>query len=129
MNRFMMLVGLAVLAALPGLVLRLTGLKGGPIAEAAAFGTAILAAGFLSYWGEAAERHIAQGLIIAAAALLPFYRNTRSTSTTPTGQAGLDSEYVHYAAANMTGANRILTGSKAATLSSTRPDRRRGAHT
>lgn len=56
MNRFMMLVGLAVLAALPGLVLRLKSLKAGPIAEAAAFGTAILAAGFLLSWGQRRPR-------------------------------------------------------------------------
>ena len=113
MRRFLMLVAVAALAALPGLVLRLTGQKVGPLGEAAAFGAAILAAGFLLSWGaEAAERHISQGLIIAVVALvtvLPEYAVDLYYAYRA-GQTGPDSQYVHYAAANMTGANRLLVG-------------------
>lgn len=113
MKRFLMLVALALLAALPGLVLRLTGLQVGPVGEMVAFGAAILAAGFLLSWGaEAAERHISQGLIIAVVALvtvLPEYAVDLYYAYRA-GQAGPDSQYVHYAAANMTGANRLLVG-------------------
>ncbi len=51
MGRFLMLVALVVAAATPALTLRLTGLQVGPIGETAAFGAAILAAGFLLSWG------------------------------------------------------------------------------
>ena len=53
MKRFLMLVAVAVLATLPALTLRATGLRPSPILDAAVFGTAILAAGFLLSWGPA----------------------------------------------------------------------------
>jgi cation:H+ antiporter len=113
MGRFLMLVALAVAAATPALTLRLTGLQVGPIGETAAFGAAILAAGFLLSWGaEAAERHVSQGLIIAVVALvtvLPEYAVDLYYAY-QAGKAGPGSQYVHYAAANMTGANRRLVG-------------------
>jgi len=72
-----MLVAVAVLAAIPALVFRLSGATIGALGETAAYGLAILSAGFLLSWGaEAAERHISQGLIIAVVALvtvLPEY--------------------------------------------------------
>jgi len=112
-GRFLMLVALAVAAAAPALTLRLTGLRVGPIGETAAFGAAILAAGFLLSWGaEAAERHVSQGLIIAIVALvtvLPEYAVDLYYAY-QAGKAGPGSQYVHYAAANMTGANRLLVG-------------------
>ncbi|MBI0539820.1 sodium:proton exchanger, partial [Roseomonas sp. KE2513] len=71
MKRFLLLVLVAVLAMVPALALRLTGLRPSPIVDAAIFGVAILAAGFLLSWGaEAAERRISQGLILAAVALV-----------------------------------------------------------
>lgn len=113
MGRFLMLVALVVAAATPALTLRLTGLQVGPIGETAAFGAAILAAGFLLSWGaEAAERHVSQGLIIAVVALvtvLPEYAVDLYYAY-QAGKAGPGSQYVHYAAANMTGANRLLVG-------------------
>jgi cation:H+ antiporter len=113
MQRFLMLVAVAVLAAIPALALRLTGVKIGPIGETAAYGVAILSAGFLLSWGaEAAERHISQGLIIAVVALvtvLPEYAVDLYYAF-QAGKAGPESQYVHYAAANMTGANRLLVG-------------------
>lgn len=59
MKRFVVLV--AVLACAPAVVLRVIGLRHGPLMGAAIFGAAILAAGFvLSRNAEAAERHVAQ---------------------------------------------------------------------
>lgn len=113
MRRFLLLVTLTVATALPALVLRLTGLQISPIGATAAFGVAILSAGFLLSWGaEAAERHVSQGLIIAAVALvtvLPEYAVDLYYAF-QAGKAGPGSQYVHYAAANMTGANRLLVG-------------------
>ncbi|KOX39785.1 sodium:proton exchanger [Streptomyces purpurogeneiscleroticus] len=113
MRRFLMLVAVAVLAAMPALVFRLSGATIGALGETAAYGLAILSAGFLLSWGaEAAERHISQGLIIAAVALvtvLPEYAVDLYYAY-QAGKAGPGSQYVHYAAANMTGANRLLVG-------------------
>ena len=106
MRRFLVLVAAAVLAAVPALALRLMGAKVGPIGETAAYGVAILSAGFLLSWGaEAAERHVSRGLIIAAVALvtvLPEYAVDLYYAF-QAGKAGPGSPYVHYAAANMTG--------------------------
>lgn len=113
MKRFILLVVIAVLASAPAVVLRGMGLRPGPLMDAAIFGVAILAAGFLLSWSaEAAERHIAQGLVLAAVALitvLPEYA-VDIYYAYQAGRAGAESQYVHYAAANMTGANRLLVG-------------------
>ena len=113
MKRFVFLVVVAVLASAPAVVLRVIGLRPSPLVDAAIFGVAILAAGFLLSWGaEAAERHIAQGLVLAGVALitvLPEYA-VDIYYAYQAGRAGADSQYVHYAAANMTGANRLLVG-------------------
>lgn len=112
MRRFGLLVLLAALATLPALALRFTGLRPDPLLDAAVFGVAILSAGFMLSWGaEAAEEQISQGLILAGVALvtvLPEY----AVDIYYAYQAGVapDSPYVHYAAANMTGANRLLVG-------------------
>jgi len=113
MKRFLVLIAIAACAALPALALRAANWRLGPVVDTAIFGVAILAAGFLLSWGaEAAERHIAQGLILAAVALitvLPEYAVDMYYAF-QAGQAGPESPYVHYAAANMTGANRLLVG-------------------
>lgn len=113
MRRFLILVGIAVLATVPAVLFRLLGLRPSPILDAAIFGVAILAAGFLLSWGaEAAEQYISQGLILAVVALvtvLPEYAVDLYYAY-QAGRAGPDSQYVHYAAANMTGANRLLVG-------------------
>lgn len=71
MKRFILLVVIAVLASAPAVVLRGVGFHPGPLMDAAIFGMAILAAGFLLSWSaEAAGRHIAQGLVLAAVALI-----------------------------------------------------------
>ncbi|AZS19389.1 sodium:proton exchanger [Caulobacter flavus] len=112
MRRFMLLVLAALLAAAPAMVLRITGWRPDPVADALFFGVAVLAAGFMLSWGaEAAEKHISQGLIVALVALvtvLPEYAVDLYYAFRA-GQAP-QSNYVHYAAANMTGANRLLVG-------------------
>ncbi|MES2030909.1 MAG: sodium:proton exchanger [Pseudomonadota bacterium] len=113
MKRFLVLIGIAMCAALPALALRTAGWRLGPVVDTAIFGVAILAAGFLLSWGaEAAERHIAQGLILAAVALITVFPEYAVDMyyAFQAGQAGPKSPYVHYAAANMTGANRLLIG-------------------
>lgn len=113
MKRFLVLVAIAVAVTLPAVVLRLTGQRPSPLIDAAVFGAAILAAGFLLSWGaEAAEQRISQGLILAAVALitvLPEYAVDLYYAY-QAGLSGPESPYVHYAAANMTGANRLLVG-------------------
>lgn len=112
LRRFAGYLGVALAATLPALVLRFAGWRPNPLLDAALFGVAILAAGFMLSWGaEAAEKRVSQGLIVAAIALvtvLPEY----AVDFYYAYAAGQDpsSNYVHYAAANMTGANRLLVG-------------------
>lgn len=112
MRRFWNALILAVIATLPALVVRFGGLPLAPLPTAALAGLAILAAGFMLSWGvEAAEEHVSRGLALAALALITvlpefvidFYYALR-------GGQNPASDYVHYAAANMTGANRLLVG-------------------
>ena len=113
MKRFLILVAATVLTTLPAVLFRLMGFRPNPILDAAIFGVAILAAGFLLSWGaEAAEQKISQGLVLAVVALvtvLPEYAVDLYYAY-QAGLAGPQSQYVHYAAANMTGANRLLVG-------------------
>ncbi|MFZ5656159.1 MAG: sodium:proton exchanger [Pseudomonadota bacterium] len=105
-------VGIALLAIAPAMVLRVAGESERAPVNAALFGLAILAAGFLLSWGaEAAEKYIATGFVVAVVALitvLPEY----AVDFYYAYRAGQDpsSGYVAYAAANMTGANRMLIG-------------------
>lgn len=110
MRRFLLWAALALAVMTPALMFRLIGVRPDPLLDAGVFGAAILAAGFMLSWGaEAAEHEISQGLILAGVALitvLPEY----SVDLYYAFQAGDDPRYVHYAAANMTGANRLLVG-------------------
>ena len=112
MRKFWMCVLVAVVAASPGVILRLRGMHVSPVADALIAGVAILGAGFMLSWGvEAAEEHVSRGLALAVLALITvlpefvvdFYYAYR-------GGQNPASEYVHFAAANMTGANRMLVG-------------------
>lgn len=111
-REFIIPVSVAAAAVLPATVLRLTGGSTGAVGDMALFGLAILAAGFLLSWGaEAAEKYIATGFVLAVVALitvLPEY----AVDFYYAYRAGQDpsSGYVAYAAANMTGANRLLIG-------------------
>lgn len=112
MQKFAFYVALAVLAVLPGLILRLTGTQVSPLVDTPIAGAAILGAGFMLSWGvEAAEEHVSRGLALAVLALitvLPEY--VVDIYYAFQGGRRLGSEYVQFAAANMTGANRLLVG-------------------
>lgn len=102
----------ATAGMIPAIVLRTQGWRPDPLLDMAVFGAAILAAGFMLSWGaEAAEKYVSQGLILAAVAIvtvLPEY----AVDIYYAFQAGRAPEqgYVAFAAANMTGANRMLIG-------------------
>lgn len=124
-DRSPLLIGMAVLVALPGVVLTLAGLGISPPVDALVYGLAIVGAAFLLSWAaEAAQIDISAGLAIALLALvavLPEY----AVDFVFTIQGG--DAYAQYgptclppgsteqspcglALANMTGANRILVG-------------------
>jgi cation:H+ antiporter len=105
-------VWLAVVLALPGLVCALAGLHLPPPAAATVSGAAILAASFLLLWAcDVAQNDIPQAMALAVVALiavLPEY----AVDMYFTWMAGRhpESDYAHFAIANMTGANRLLIG-------------------
>lgn len=112
MKKFIIYVALAIAATLPGLFIRFAGIQIAPLIAALIFFCALLGAGFLLSWGlEAAEGHVSQGLAIVVLALitvLPEYAIDIYLSYQAGKQPG--SLYTGFAAANMTGANRLLIG-------------------
>lgn len=123
---------IAAAAALPGVFLWLTGAHHGegaiaPALAALLFGIAILGAAFLLSWAaEAAQMDISAGAALAGLALitvLPEYAvdmvytfkagdANKFCSSLPEAQQAVEAvcQNVHYAAANMTGGNRLLVG-------------------
>jgi cation:H+ antiporter len=103
---------LALLAAVavPAVVLRASGQHGPAPVALLIFGIAVLAASFLLAWAaDAAQVDISGGLAIAILALiavLPEYAIDLYFAYT----AGHEPEFASYAAANMTGSNRLLLG-------------------
>jgi cation:H+ antiporter len=101
---------LCLLLTLPALVVRLGGVELPPALGLAVFGAAVVAASFLLAWGaEAARMDISGALaiaVLAVIAVLPEYAVDLYFAYT----AGSDPSYVPYAAANMTGSNRLLLG-------------------
>ncbi|OIO02837.1 MAG: sodium:proton exchanger [Desulfovibrionaceae bacterium CG1_02_65_16] len=103
---------LAACITLPGLWLKLSGVHLAPPPAALLSGLAILGASFLLLWAcDVAQMDIPQTLALAVVALiavLPEY----AVDMYFTWQAGKNpqSDYAHYAIANMTGANRLLIG-------------------
>ncbi len=112
MKKFVVYVTIAVAAVLPGLIVHLAGISLSPVIGTSIFFAALIGAGFMLSWGvEAAEGHASQGLIIAILALitvLPEYAVDIYLSYQAGAQPG--SQYASFAAANMTGANRLLIG-------------------
>jgi cation:H+ antiporter len=108
-RRSVWLVG-AIAITVPSLVFRVAGLASTPPKEALIFGLAILGAAFLLSWAaEVAQMEISQALalaILALIAILPEY----AVDLYFAWRAAEDPVYGHYAAANMTGANRLLVG-------------------
>lgn len=105
--RALFLVGLFLL---PAVVARVLDLQMSAPVGLAVYGAGVVAASFLLAWAaEAAQMDISGGLAIAALALiavLPEYAVDLYFAYT----AGHDPAYASYAAANMTGSNRLLMG-------------------
>ncbi|MFB9955245.1 sodium:proton exchanger [Cellulomonas denverensis] len=101
---------IAVLIAAPALVLRLSGSHPDPLIQLVLYGAAVVAASFVLAWAaEAAQVDVSGGFAIAVLALiavLPEYAVDLFYAYT----ASHDPAYVQYAAANMTGSNRLLLG-------------------
>jgi cation:H+ antiporter len=94
----------------PAVVTRVVGLHLDPVAALVVFGAAVVAASFLLAWAaEAAQIDVSGGLAIAVLALvavLPEY----AVDLYYAYVSGHNAEYTQYAAANMTGSNRLLMG-------------------
>ncbi|WP_328649136.1 sodium:proton exchanger [Amycolatopsis sp. NBC_00348] len=103
-------IGLCVALTVPALALRFSGAAPSPVIGLLLFGMAVVASSFVLAWAaEAAQVDISGGLaiaILAVIAVLPEYAVDLYFAYT----AGSDPEYVAYAAANMTGSNRLLLG-------------------
>jgi cation:H+ antiporter len=103
-------IALAVALALPAALLRILGVHLSPLPAILVFGSAVVASAFLLVWGaEAAQHDIAGTLataILAVIAVLPEY----AVDLYFAWSAGHIPEHAHYAAANMTGSNRLLLG-------------------
>jgi cation:H+ antiporter len=101
---------LLLVVAIPAVTLRLTGTHPPALAAMLVFGLAVVAASFVLAWAaEAAEVDISGGLaiaLLAVIAVLPEYAVDLYFAHT----AGSNPDYVQYAAANMTGSNRLLLG-------------------
>jgi cation:H+ antiporter len=100
----------ALAVAAPAVAARILGLELAPATAMAVFGAAVVASAFLLVWAaEAAHRDIAGSLataILAVIAVLPEY----AVDLFFAWSAGHDEQSARYAAANMTGSNRLLLG-------------------
>jgi len=105
-----LLVGITVAVAAPAPLARLSGADLTSGVAVALSGAAILSAAFLLTWvSEAAERDVSRGLalaLIALIAVLPEYAVDLYFAWTAPDVP----QNVHFATANMTGANRLLVG-------------------
>ncbi len=94
----------------PALVVRLAGRHADPVAALLIFGAAVVAASFLLAWAaEAAQIDVSGSVAIAVLALvavLPEY----AVDLYYAYVSGHNADYTQYAAANMTGSNRLLMG-------------------
>ena len=103
-------VALCAALTIPAVLLRLGGVHLPAAAGLLVFGTAVVASSFLLAWGAEAARVDISGplaiAILAVVAVLPEYAVDLYFAYT----AGHDPGYAQYAAANMTGSNRLLLG-------------------
>jgi len=101
---------LCLLIAVPAITTRVLGMVFPPVVAVLVFGAAVVAAAFLLAWAaEAAQKDISGALAIALLALiavLPEY----AVDLYYAYRSGSDPSYRHFAAANMTGSNRLLLG-------------------
>lgn len=103
------LIALLAIAA-PSIAFRFTGFTLSPVLALVVFGVAVVAASFILAWAaEAAQKDISGALAIAILALiavLPEY----AIDLYYAFRSGTDPQYEQFAAANMTGSNRLLLG-------------------
>jgi cation:H+ antiporter len=103
-------IGFVACVALPAVALRIVGAELRPEVAVLVFGAGVVTSAFLLAWAaEAAQVDISGSLAIALLALvavLPEYAVDLYFSFT----AGHRPEFAQYAAANMTGSNRLLMG-------------------
>jgi cation:H+ antiporter len=101
---------LCLAIASPAVIFRITGFAPNPVVDLFVFGGAVVAASFLLAWAaEAAQKDISGALAIAILALiavLPEY----AVDLYYAFRSGFDASYEQFAAANMTGSNRLLLG-------------------
>lgn len=101
---------LALALGLVGIVLRLSHTHLPPVEAMLLYGSSVLAAAFLLAWAaEALQADISAGLamaVLAFIAVLPEY----AVDLYFAASAARDPAYAQYAAANMTGSNRLLIG-------------------
>ena len=103
-------VGVAVASALPAIVVRSMGVELPSVAAMVVFGAAVLASVALLMWAAEVVRVDVPGTValalLALVAVLPEY----AIDIYFAYRAGSHPEYAAFAAANMTGANRLLIG-------------------
>ncbi len=104
-------IAIVAAATLPALYFEwLYGAHLAPTTAAIIFGLGILASAFILSWAaEVAQMDIPRGLalaVLAVIAVLPEY----AVDLYFAWEAARNPEYIHYATANMTGANRLLVG-------------------
>ncbi|WP_261974845.1 sodium/calcium exchanger protein [Curtobacterium sp. B18] len=103
-------IAICIAIALPAVVFRIGGFAPNALVDLLVFGGAVVAASFLLAWAaEAAQKDIAGALAIAILALiavLPEY----AVDLYYAFRSGYDPSYEQFAAANMTGSNRLLLG-------------------
>src|ERR687887_1524793 len=103
-------VALALLAAVPALLVRLTGASVPVEVATLLYGLAIVGASFAMAWGaEAAEHDIPRALALTVVALLAVFPEY-AVDIIFAYKAGADPGFAPYATANMTGSNRLLVG-------------------
>ena len=101
---------LCLVIASPAITFRVTGFAPNPVLDLVVFGAAVVASSFMLAWAaEAAQKDISGALAIAILALiavLPEY----AVDLYYAFRSGSDAAYEQFAAANMTGSNRLLLG-------------------
>ncbi|OJZ68757.1 sodium:proton exchanger [Mycobacterium paraffinicum] len=94
----------------PAMIIRIVGLHPDPVVALLIYGAAVVSASFLLAWAaETAQIDVSGGLataILALIAVLPEY----AVDLYYAYVSGHNAEYTQYAAANMTGSNRLLMG-------------------
>src|SRR5690348_2184267 len=102
---------LALLAVVPAALVHFGAIQNVPIPIATLFyGMAIVGASFCMAWGaEAAEHDIPRALALTVVALLAVFPEY-AVDIVFAFKAGQNPEFAPYAAANMTGSNRLLLG-------------------